>query len=124
MALVRGTGTPGLVFRYQDSSNYGYAVHNGTNAQLHKVVAGVDTTLVNAAATYSAGAVVRVICYGTKWRLYYNNAFIGTEQTVSDAALQSGTGVGWYSTDTDSTGDLFLVHARGTGGEHNALDAY
>lgn len=120
IALTRGSGTPGIVFRYKDALNYGYAIHNGTNAQLHKVVNGTDTTLVNAAAAYGAGRVFQVVCYGYKWRMFYNNVMIGTEQTVNDGDLQSGTGVGWYTTDTDSKGDNFTVFARGTGGEYDA----
>lgn len=120
IALTRGSGTPGIVFRYKDALNYCYAIHNGTNVQLHKVVNGTDTTLVNAAAAYGDGYILHVNCLGSKIWMFYNNKVIGTEQTVSDGDLQSGTGVGWYTTDTDSKGDNFTVFARGTGGEYDA----
>ncbi|HMR01764.1 MAG TPA: hypothetical protein PKA43_00170 [Candidatus Competibacter phosphatis] len=121
---TRSAGNVGLVVRYADANNYVYALHNGTNAQLVKVVAGTPTTLVNTAAAYSAGADLRVICEGTKFRLHYNNVFIGSEQTISDAGLASGTAQGLYTTDTGNAFDDFIVYARGTGGEHAALDDF
>jgi hypothetical protein len=45
---TRSAGNAGLIVRYVDDSNYVYALHNGTNAQLIKRVATVETTLVNA----------------------------------------------------------------------------
>jgi hypothetical protein len=88
------------------------------------VVAGTTTTLVDTAATYSAGADMRVICDATKFRLYYNNALVGTEQAIADAGLQSGTKQGLYTSDTGNTFDDLRVFARGTGGEYAALDNY
>lgn len=122
--VTRSAGNAGISARWSDSSNYVFAYHDGTNAVLVKKVAGVDTTLVNAAATYSAGAELRLIIEGTKFRLYYNNALIGSEQTISDSALQSGTGHGLYTTNTSNTFDDFTVYARGTGGEYSILDTY
>lgn len=107
-----------------DAGSYVKGVHNGTNAQLIKVVGGTPTTLVNAAATYVAGAEIRVICEGQKFRLYYNNALIGTEQTIADASLASGTRQGVVNVDGNNTFDDFTVYARGTGGEYAALDAF
>lgn len=110
-ALVRSAGDVGLVVRWVDASNYVKAIHNGTNVQLIKVVAGTPTTLINTAATYGAGYVMRVICDATKFRVYYNNAFIGSEQTISDAALQAGS-VGVYTSDLGNTFDNILTFAR------------
>jgi hypothetical protein len=120
-SLTRGTGTAGIVVRYADSSNYVYAIHDGTNCKLIKRVAGVETTLVNVAATYAATAPILIMCSGTAFRLYYNNAFIGTQQTISDASLQSATNHGLYYTDIDSTLDTTQTFARGTADEYAAL---
>lgn len=120
--VTRSAGNAGIVARYADASNYVYAIHNGTNAQLIKRVATVETTLVNAAATYSAGAELRVGVESTKFRLYYNNVFIGTEQTIADAGLASGTKQGLYTSNTGNTFDNFVVYARGTSNEFAALD--
>lgn len=122
--LTRAGGTAGVVCRWADANNHVQARHTGTNAQLAKVVGGVATTLVDAAATYVAGAEIRVICEGQKFRLYYNNALIGSEQTIADAALGSATLQGIRSTDTGNTFDDFTAYARGSGDEHNALDNF
>lgn len=123
--VTRSAGSPGLIVRYADGANYVKAVHNGTNAQLIKMVAGTPTTLVNTAATYVAGAALLVICEGQKFRLYYNNALIGAEQTIADAGLASGTRQGMTNRDgVGNSFDDFAVYARGTGGEYSALDNY
>lgn len=122
--VTRSAGNAGLVVRYADSSNYVCVLYNGTNAQLIKVVAGTPTTLINAAATYSAGADLRVICEATKFRLYYNNAWIGSEQTIADAGLATGTKQGLYTSDTGNTFDDLRIFARGSGGEYAVLDSF
>jgi len=116
-------GTAGLIVR-GDANNHVRAIHTGTNAQLVKLVAGVATTLIDAVATYVAGAEIRVICEGTKFRLFYNNVAIGTEQTVADAALNTDGYAGIRSTNTANTFDDLVVRARGSGGEYAALDAF
>lgn len=121
--VTRSGGEAGVVLR-GDANNHVRAVHNGTNAQLIKRVSGSDTTLINSAATYVAGAEIRVICEGQKFRLFYNNAFIGTEQTIVDAALNTDGYAGIFTTDIGNTFDDFVVYARGTGGEYAALDAF
>ena len=119
--LTRSAGNIGVVVRYVDSSNYVYAVHNGTNAQLIKVVGGTPTTLVNAAATIG---ILRVVCYGTKFRLYCSGAMIGTEQTISNSVLQSGK-VGLYTSDLNNTADNLVTYPRGSSNnEYFALDQY
>lgn len=123
--VTRSAGVAGVVVRYVDASNYIYAVHNGTNAQLIKRVAGVETTLVNVVATYSANAELRVISDGTKHRLFYNNVAIGTEQTVSDSALLTPTLHGICTTDTGNLLDDSVMHNRGTDGSYNnTLDVF
>jgi len=105
--LTRAGNDVGLVVRWADANNYIYALHNGTNAQLIKVVGGTPTTLINTAAAYSAGAKMWVHMMGTACRLYYNNALVGSQQTISDAGLQTGTNHGLYSTNTGNTFDNF-----------------
>lgn len=122
--LTHVGGTASVIVRYTDSDNYVRAVHTGTNAQLIKRVGGVETTLINSAATYVAGAELRISCQGTAFRLFYNNNLIGSEQTISDAGLASGTRQGLRTTDTGNTFDDFRVYARGTGGEYAALDDF
>lgn len=120
-AVTRSAGNAGIVLRYVDSSNYIYAYHDGTNAVMVKVVAGTPTTLVTAAAAYSAGANLVAMCDGTEFRLWYNNAHIGTG---TDPALPGGTGVGLYTTDTANTFDNFNAWARGTEGQYSVLTRY
>lgn len=122
--LTRVGGNNGVMVRYVDANNLVGARHTGTNAQMFKVVGGVSTTLVDVASTYVVGAEIRVICEGQKFRLFYNNLAIGAEQTIADAALQSGTRQGLRTTDVGNTFDDFVVYARGTGGEYAALDAF
>lgn len=122
--LTRSGGTASVIVRYTDTDNYVRAVHTGTNAQLIKRVGGSETTLINTAATYVAGARLRVTCEGQKFRLFYNDALIGTEQTIADAGLASGTRQGLRTSDTGNTFDDFVVYARGSGGEYATLDDF
>lgn len=116
-------GTAGLIVR-GDANDHVRAVHTGTNAQLVKRVASVDTTLIDAVATYVAGAEIRVIAQGNAFRLFYNGAAVGSEQTIADASLNANGYAGLRTTDTGNTFDDLVVRARGTGGEYSALDAF
>ena len=107
---TRSAGNVGTVVRYADADNYVYAIHNGTNALLIKRVATAETTLINAAATYAAGAELRIICNGTSFALFYADKNVGTPQTISDAALQAGTAHGLYTSDTGNTFDDAVTH--------------
>jgi len=122
--LTRSAGNVGIVVRYEDDQNYVIAYHDGTNAKLDKVVGGVTTNVISAAAPYSAGAMMWVTVEDTSFSLYYNNAKIGSTSTISDAALQTGTEVGLYSTDMGNSQDDMKTWARGTGGEYSALNRY
>lgn len=122
--LTVAGGTAGIILRYVDANNYVEARHTGSNGQLVKVVAGVPTTLIDAAATYSANASLRVICEGQKFRLYYNNLLVDSEKTIADGALASGTLVGIRTTNTGNTFDGFVAFPRGTGGEYAELDSF
>lgn len=125
VTLTAGTQA-GLVLNLDSAAtpaNFVIAYHNGTNCLLEKCVAGVYTTVISAAATYSAGAVLRVIKDGTAYRLYYNNALVGTG-TISDAGIVSNARHGLFSTYSGNSFDNFVVWARGTGGEYSALDSF
>ena len=122
--VTRAGGDAGLILRYTDSNNHITCHHNGTNVVLLKKAAGVATTVQSTAATYVAGAELRVVADGTAFRVYYNNALVGSAQTISDAEIQSATNVGLYTTNTGNSFDDFTVYARGSGGQHAALDAF
>ena len=124
VTLTAGTQA-GLVTNLDSTStpaNFLIAYHDGTNVKLDKNVAGTYTNLISAAATYSAGATLRVITYTSsgslKVRVYYNNALVGSEQTVSDAGIISNTKHGLFSTYSGNTFDNFTLWARGTGNEY------
>lgn len=119
MTWLAGTG--GVIVRYVDANNYILLRHTGTNLQLVKVIASVATTVLDSAATYSAGARIILTAEATKFRCFYNELAVSTEQTISDAAVQSATLVGLRSSDTTNTFDDFVVYARGTGGEYSVL---
>ena len=89
---------------------------------LGKIVAGVFTQLITASITYSAGATLRAIKSGTSVSVYYNNAQVGTIQTVSDAGIISNTLHGLMSTDPLNVMDTFVL--RSVDGAYNALDKY
>lgn len=114
----------GIVVRYVDSSNYVIAYHNGTSAKLDKVVGGSTSSIISATATYSANAVIRVICQGTSFQLFYNSAKVGSTSTVADAILQSATLHGLYSSGLGNTMDNFTVFSRGVDNSYSALDGY
>lgn len=117
-------GTMSIIVRWVDANNFVQVRVTPTNNQLVKVVAGVTTTVQDSAVTYVAGAQLVVASEGTKFRRYYNNVFVGAEQTIADAALQSPTAIGLRSTDTGNTFDNFQAYARGTGGEYSILDSF
>lgn len=114
--ITRSAGDIGIILRYTDSSNYVRAIHNGTNLQVIKKIAGIDTTVINAAATYSAGKKIWIWTNGTAFRAYFNDALIGSA-TISDSVLQSGV-IGVYTSDLGNTGDNLVSYAVGTNNEY------
>lgn len=123
-ALTWGAGNVGIVFRYVDTNNYIRAYHDGTRLKIDKVVAGSVTAVVSDVFAYAAGAHLVITANKTDIRITYNNGQITVGGTISDAALQTGTKVGIYSTDTGNRVDNFAVWAFGTSGEYNALKGY
>ena len=119
---TRSAGNVGIVLRYADADNYVYAIHDGTNAKLIKRVATAETDVISAVTAYAAGAVMRVICDGTGFSLFYNNVRIGATETIADAGLQTGTEAGVYSSDTGNSQDDCVIWSRKTG--YNELDKF
>jgi hypothetical protein len=123
-ALTRSGDEIGIVVRYADSDNYVRAYHDGTNVKLDKVVGGTPTNVISAAQAYSAGADIVVSCVGTSFLLFYDDRKIGSTSTISNAALQTGTEQGTYSTNTGNSQDDLAVFPRGTDGEYSKLNRY
>lgn len=96
-----------------------FAYHDGTNAKLDKLVNGVWTSVISAAATWADNAEIRVIRDGTTFRLYYNNAQVGATSTIADVG--DGTLHGLFSTYSGNQMDNFTVYARGTSGEYSNI---
>jgi len=126
LTVVAGTQA-GMVICLDSAANpqnFLHPYHNGTNAILEKCVAGTYTTLISAAATYAANAPIVVHKDGTKVRLYYNNALIGTEQTVSDAGIINNKLHGKFSTYVGNTIDNLHIEARGNQGQYANIDRW
>jgi len=121
--LTRAGNEVGVVLRYVDADNYIRAIHDGTNCKLIKRVATVETDVISAVVALGAGAI-RVIPDGTSFALYLNGAQVGATSTISDAALQTGTQQGLFSTNVGNTQDLWSIFARGTNGEYAALNRW
>lgn len=107
--LTKGTTGCGIVLRYTDASNYVYAWHDGTNAYLVKVIAGVETTVITTAQAYVAGRNILCIGNGTDFWLHYDDYYCN-EATIANAGVQSGTEIGLIFFDTDSTIDNFYAY--------------
>ena len=125
LMATRSGGNLGVVARYVDANNYVVAYHDGTNIKLDKVVSGVVTNVATVVIAFTANRVLRLICDGTKFAMHYpNDASIGsTEYTISDAALQTGTRCGLYTTDAGNTFDTAVAWAR-KGDAYAALNRY
>ncbi len=100
--------------------NYGFTI---ANIVVMKMVNGAISEVSSTAYTYISGAQLVVCKSGTKYRVYYNSAFI-VEFTVSDAGIINNTLHGMFSTDTANTLDNFVCYPTGTGGEYATLDQY
>jgi len=121
--LTRAGNEVGVVLRYADSDNYIRAIHDGTNCKLVKRVAAAETDVISAVVALGAGAI-RVIPDGTSFALYLNDVQVGATSTINDAALQTGTQQGLYSTNVGNTQDLLSIFARGSNGEYAALNRW
>jgi len=81
--------------------------------KIDKCVSGVYTNLASITITYVDGAVLRYstrkIGSDLKLRVYYNDALVGTELTISDASITSNTRHGLFSTMGTSFIDNYVV---------------
>ena len=126
VTLTAGTQA-GLVINLDSTgspANFVIIYHNGTQVVADKCVAGTYTNLIASTVTYVAGATLTVQRRGNALRVYYNNALVGTEQTVSDAGIVSNTRHGTFSTYALNEFDNLVIYATGSGGEFAVLDSY
>ena len=117
------SGTQSIIVRWVDENNFIQLRRTSTNLQLTKVVAGVETIIQNSVVAVANGFCMLVV-EGTKFRCVYDYALIGSEQTISDAVLQTGTLVGLRTDNIANGFDDLLVYARGTSNEYAVLDTY
>lgn len=108
MATITAGTQAGVVANLDSATspaNFVVATHNGTNAILTKCVAGTYTQLISTAVTYVAGAYVEIRrpAGGDIWQLFYGGTQRGTDQTISDAAIQAATLHGLFNTYSGNT---------------------
>jgi len=113
----------GLVLNLDSASspaNFILAYLDGRgNAVLDECVAGTWTNKITAAITYSAGALLYIIRRGTSAWLFYNNAQVGTVQTMT---ANTNYQHGLFCTSPLCSLDSFEVWPDGaSGNEHSAL---
>ncbi len=113
-AITRTAGTQsGLVLNLDSASspsNFIIVYEDGNgNINVDEAVAGVYTNKASTAVTYSAGAVLRAVRYGTSLDVYYNNAKVGSTLTM---AANTNTKHGLFSTYSGNTFDNFVVWNR------------
>jgi hypothetical protein len=124
VALTRGAGYQGGIVWRLDSqaspANCLLTFHDGNGLIVTaQLLAGVWSRLGQSAATYSAGAVLRVDT--TQGRVYYNNAFV---HAITPDASIVGTLHGVFSTNEGNSLDNVTIFATGANGEHAALGGF
>ena len=111
--IVTGTThkMTGVVFRYQDASNYWWAGCDATIGTLKKVVGGSETTISSTGAVKLANNTtheLQVIDDGTEIHAYFDGVqFPGTGN--SDTALASATGAGIRFNTGAGGGDMHIT---------------
>jgi hypothetical protein len=108
--VTHDAGFAGVFVRRADDNNYIWCATDGAKLKLVKRVGGSDTVLFNNDITYVAGAVLEVKCNMTTFTITYNGAQIDTPQIIGDAGLQSGAGVGLYTTELANTFDNTYIY--------------
>ena len=111
VTVTRSAGNVGLVMRYVDVDNYIYAMWDGTNCSLVKRVAGSETTVITGTPAAGSG-VLSAAMSGTMAYLWWNKDSVGSPTAIADAALQTSTKHGLYTTDTGATFDDAVLFAR------------
>ncbi len=81
--------------------------HDGDDVVIDKCVAGVWTEVQRTATAFSAGALLKVSWdpTGTSIRVYYDDALIGTAQSIADGGIVGNTRHGLFATDDVGTMD-------------------
>ncbi len=107
-AVTRTAGTQaGLCARLDSASspaNFIIAYENGAGlVKVDKCVSGTYTNVIDAAITYVAGRVLRLVCSGNDVSCYYNGVQVGTTVTVADAGIVSNKNHGKFSTYASNT---------------------
>ena len=127
-AITRSADNAGVIVRYVDVNNYVYAyiLNDGANkATLRKVIAGSDSEVIAPTAiTYGADKKLEIICDGIQFRLLYDKVAVGSQATISDVALQSGTKVGLYTSNVANTFNTIETYNRGVDGGYTLFDPF
>ena|GEM_PF-5292270 len=100
-----GTG-PGIIVNLDDPNNpqnYVIAYYDGTHLRLSKFVSGVETNLINILESAPDGDLVEIRKNGTTYQMFTHGNQVGTDQTISDAAILVGRYVGLYSIENSAT---------------------
>lgn len=125
--FVKGTIGCGLVLRYVDADNYIYVWWDGTDCNLVKRVAGVESAVLSGhLGVVGAAVTIGASCLGTNWSQYINNYAVLNPPNTEDGLsiineLLTGTAVGVIFFDLDSTIGGFQAYAKGTEGQYGAL---
>jgi hypothetical protein len=94
------------------------------NLKIDEILAGVYTNRESAVKAFSAAARLIVRKIGSEYRLFYNEALIGTESAV-DAGAMTGLYWGMFSTLVANTITSFVVYDTGnTTNAYSTLDKY
>lgn len=111
VTLTKGT-VSGIVVNLDNATNpqnFVIAYHDGINAHLEKCVNGTYTSLINAAATYAAGAVIKITRDSSGYSLFYNGTQVGTTQNITDTSIINNTIHGLFSTYASNSFTNFLI---------------
>ena len=84
-------------------------------------VSGTWTQKVGASTSYLNGKTLLLVSSGTVSRVYYNDVFIGTQQTM---APNTNTSHGIFATHPNAFLQDFTVFSCGLGGEYSELDEF
>lgn len=123
--VYHGLGLALNVDDVDDPQNFVLAYFDGSNRWfLTKYVAGVPTDVIEVIAGLAIGGQLVVVKDGTSYSMYYNNAQIGTTQTIADAGIVNNTIHGMFSTYEGNQLDNFLLMPRGNGGEYDRLNIW
>lgn len=99
----------GLYIRYVDANNWVRAVIDPAGYFIQKKVAGTQTNVTSGGGARSTGTyTLKLTASGTSFTLAANGTTV-LSATIADAALQTGTNVGFLSGNTTNTFDNFLV---------------